>query len=376
MIRKYLLPVIAVIGAVFAVYSVFSSSKPAPVPPPVVQPAQAPFKSYIAGAGITEASTENIAVSTNLSGVIKKVFVTVGARVKQGYPLFTLDDRELLAERSVRLSALQNAKERLSKLVSLPRPEDIPPAEARVKEAETSLSEMKHHLQLAECVTDRRAISVEELARRRYAVQTAEAKLAEVNAQLALLKAGAWKPDVEIAKADISNTEAQVKAIETAIERLTVLAPINGEILQINLRSGEYAQTGVLQKPLMLIGNLDRLHVRVDVDENDAWRFRKDASAIAFVRGNREMKTPIKYERTEPYVIPKKSLTGDSTERVDTRVMQVVYSFERSQLPVYVGQLMDVFIEAPSVTVISAGARQTHEKNDSKNSNKEGRSKK
>jgi len=47
----------------------------------------------------------------------------------------------------------------------------------------------------------------------------------------------------------------------------------------------------------------------------------------------------------EPYVVPKRSLTGDSTERVDTRVMQAVYSFPRGRLPVYVGQQMDVFIE-------------------------------
>ena len=66
------------------------------------------------------------------------------------------------------------------------------------------------------------------------------------------------------------------------------------------------------------------------------------------------MKAQIRYERTEPYVIPKRSLTGDSIERVDTRVMQAVYSFDRGELPVYVGQQMDVFIEAPPVSAISA----------------------
>ena len=32
------------------------------------------------------------------------------------------------------------------------------------------------------------------------------------------------------------------------------------------------------------------------------------------------------------------ALTGDSAERVDTRVLQVLYSFERGPWPVYVGQ--------------------------------------
>jgi hypothetical protein len=88
------------------------------------------------------------------------------------------------------------------------------------------------------------------------------------------------------------------------------------------------------------------VHVRVDIDENDAWRFNKNSRAVAFLRGNRDFKVNLTLAYVEPYVIPKKSLTGDSTERVDTRVLQALYSFDRKQLPIYVGQQMDVFIEA------------------------------
>ena len=70
------------------------------------------------------------------------------------------------------------------------------------------------------------------------------------------------------------------------------------------------------------------------------------AAAVAFVRGNRDLKTDLKFLRVEPYVVPKRSLTGESTERVDTRVLQVLYSFNREALPVYVGQQMDVFVAA------------------------------
>jgi HlyD family secretion protein len=59
----------------------------------------------------------------------------------------------------------------------------------------------------------------------------------------------------------------------------------------------------------------------------------------------------------EPYVTPKTSLTGSSTERVDTRVLQVIYSFDRNALPAYVGQQMDVFIETPEAPVsVASGA--------------------
>ena len=78
------------------------------------------------------------------------------------------------------------------------------------------------------------------------------------------------------------------------------------------------------------------------------WRFKSGAQAYAFVRGNRDLKTPVTFYRVEPYVIPKKSLTGANTERVDTRVLQVIYAFDPADKPVFVGQQVEVFIDAAS----------------------------
>lgn len=308
MIRKYLLPLLAIFGVIFAVSTVISGNKNPPVAQPVAEPSQAPFDSYISGAGLIEASTENIAIGSHLSGIVTRNFVKVGSKVKMGDPLFQLDGRNLRAELAVRQMALKAA-------------------EARVHEAEAGLEDVKSQLALAESLTDKRAISVEELNRRRFAVQLSEARRTA-------------------AQAEVASSKAQMRATEVELERLTVRAPMDGEVLQLNIRPGEFAQSGVLQRPLILLGNVDRLHVRVDIDENDAWRFRKEARGLAFVRGNRDLKTPLVFERVEPFVIPKRSLTGDSSERVDTRVMQAVYSFERGALPIFVGQQMDVFIEA------------------------------
>ena len=75
---------------------------------------------------------------------------------------------------------------------------------------------------------------------------------------------------------------------------------------------------------------------------------------MAFVRGNPDLKTSLKFERIEPYVVPKISLTGESAERTDTRVLQVIYSFDPASLPAYVGQQVDVFIEAAPLTSASS----------------------
>jgi multidrug efflux pump subunit AcrA (membrane-fusion protein) len=346
MIRKYVLPFLALCGVIFAIYTVIVTNRPLPAAQPVVEPALAPFPTYVAGAGIVEASTQNIAIGTPVSGLVTEVLVQIGTRVKAGDPLFKLDGRDLQAERLVRQAALQTAEEHLARLTRLPRPEELPAAEARVREAEAVLADMRTQLSMVERVTDPRAISREERSHRHFAVQTAEAKLAEARAQMALLKAGAWKHDLNIAKAEVATAQAQLQAIDINLERLTVRAPVAGDILQINIRRGEFAPAGALLTPLMLLGHTDRFHVRVDVDEQEAWRIRPQAAAVTFVRGNRALTTPLVFERIEPYIVPKRSLTGESTERVDTRVLQVLYSFPRDALPVYVGQQIDVFIEA------------------------------
>ena len=124
-------------------------------------------------------------------------------------------------------------------------------------------------------------------------------------------------------------------------------APLDGEVLQVNLRPGQYAATGALDTPLLRFGATDTLHVRVDIDENDAWRFQPGTKAIAYVRGNRDLHVPLTFVRVEPYVVAKSQLTNSSTERVDTRVLQVLFRFPHDALPAYVGQQVDVFIETP-----------------------------
>ncbi len=152
------------------------------------------------------------------------------------------------------------------------------------------------------------------------------------------------------AKADVGSAEAQVAQTATQISRCMITAPVSGEVLQLKIHVGEYAQVGPLATPLMVLGETRQLNVRTDIDENDAWRFSSGSKAIAYVRGNPKMATWLTFIRVEPYVVPKRSLTGDTAERVDTRVLQVLFAFRHDRLPVYVGQQMDVFIDVPEKT--------------------------
>lgn len=355
--KRLVAPVLAVLGLLFAMRTVAATNKSSDAAPPLVAPARAPYSAYVAGAGIVEASTENIAVGTPVSGVVTSVLVTPGQKVEANQPLFSLDDRSLAGALLIQQANLGRAEAELERLRALPRPEDVPPAAARVREAESALSDAMNELDRRQKVGDSRAVSEQELSQRRYAVQTARARLDSAKAELSRLTAGSWSMEIAIAEAAVRQAESAVEATKIEINRLTVRAPVSGEVLQVKIRPGEFAQAGTLATPLMLLGAADTLHVRVDIDENDAWRVRPDAPAVAFLRGNSALSTELEAVRFEPYVVPKRSLTGESTERVDTRVLQVIYRFPRGALPVYVGQLLDVYIEsAPLVEPATAAS--------------------
>jgi len=343
--KRTVLPIVAAVAAILGMISV-ARTRPRrePTVPPSAPPTSS-FEQVVAGVGLVEANSENIDISCAVSGMVTQLYVKAGDRVGQGQKLFSLDDRDLRADHQVKRTALAGAQARLAKLEQEPRAEDIPPAEERVREAQANLADAEVQVRLIESVTDKRAVRDEDVQRRRIAYKATQARLAEVEAQLGLLKAGAWAPDIAVAKSEVAQAEAQVKMAGTNIDRLTMQAPIAGVILQNKVRLGQYAQCGPLSEPLMILGSVTPLHVRVDVDEHDAWRVQGGAQAVASPRGNGSTRIPLEFVRFEPYVIPKKSLTGDSTERVDTRVLQVIYRIRDAEPSVYVGQQMDVYID-------------------------------
>jgi len=306
--KRFILPAIGVVAAVWSAYSVVRTQPHrAPTDPPA-PPAVSDYKATVAAVGLIEASTENIWVGTPLGGVVETVFVTAGQTVRSGAPLFELDTRQLRAELAVRRQA-------------------VAVTHAREHVAEARVDDLQKQLEFVEHVTDKRAISAEELTRRRSSVETATAELAEV-------------------RSEIAAAESQVESVQVDLERSVVRAPMAAEVLQVKVRVGEYAPAATTANPLIVLGRSKPLHVRVDVDESEAWRVREGAHAIGHVRGNADLKTPLQFVRFEPFVVPKQSLTGDSTERVDTRVLQVIYRVEREDVRLFVGQQLDVFIDA------------------------------
>jgi multidrug resistance efflux pump len=345
--KRYTIPAVAIFSLLFAIIWTVAARpvhKPGTPPSP---PPESSSQSTVAAVGLVEPESENIAVSCPVPGLVTGLYVSAGDRVHAGQKLFSLDDRDLQADLRVKQAALEAANERLKKLEQEPRAEDIPPAEAKVREEQANMADAEVQMKLIDSVQDHRAVREEDVQRRHIAYKAAQARLSEAQSQLALLKAGAWAPDIAVARSEVAQAEAQVRQVKTNIERLTTTAPMDGIILQKRVRLGQFAECGPSSEPLLIMGGGTSLNIRADIDESDAWRVRPNTTAIAYVRGDTREKLALEFVRFEPYVLPKKSLTGDSTERVDTRVLQVIYRIRDAHAPVYVGQQMDVYIETP-----------------------------
>lgn len=308
MISKYLLPTLAIIGALFGLYIVYLTQKEVPVPPIKFPPAISPYAHSIAGTGILEASSQNISVGTPFNEIITKIFVIEGDQVKEGDPLFQLDTRLFEAQLST--------------------------AEANLNQSKTQLEDKRKQFSFYERLKDTKSASEQSFQQARFALFEAE-------------KA------VTIAQATYDESTIN-------IQRSIIKAPVDGEILQVNIHIGEIAPVipftnsqaswrTAAYGSLMLLGTVKPLQVRIDIDEDDAWRFKKNSKAMGYVRGNRNINFPLTYLRIEPYIVPKSSFTGQTVERVDTRVLQVLYTLEGKDLPIYPGQVIDVFIESEPI---------------------------
>lgn len=308
MTRKYLLPILAIVGAIFGLIIVYWSQKQAPTPPILFPPAVSPFPHSIAAAGIIEASSQNISIGTPFNEIIKKIYVIEGDVVKEGDKLFELDLRILEAQKET--------------------------AEANVRLAEETYEDKKTQFSFYQRLTNTKAVSEQVFSSAHYAYLAAEESLKVARSVL--------------------------REVETNIERSIIRAPIDGKILQVNIHVGEIAPVipfissqstwlTAANGTLILMGEVNPLQVRIDIDEDDAWRYEKGAKAMAYVRGNRNIEFPLQFQRVEPYIIPKTSFTGVTVERVDTRVLQVLYQFDKGNLPIYPGQILDIFIAAKAI---------------------------
>ena len=291
-LRTIVLPVLAVAGLVATVAAVKKMEfRTLDVPVPVT-PAPSPFESRIAATGLVEPLGGVTYVDAADAGVVGRVAVAEGDAVKAGDILWELDHASTRAElglaeaeRAVAMAQLVDEEARLKALMESGAAEVVPQVERVVREQST-----------------------------------------------------------KVASARVQRAAAQVEAAQAQLQRETVRSPIDGTVLFVDVRPGEYAPPGGRR---MAIGSIEPMQVRVDIDEVEFARFAQAGKAQASLRGVPGSSLPLTFLRVVPLVQPKRTLTGEAAERIDTRVVQVIYELGRGTHRVQPGQVVDVYIEVP-----------------------------
>lgn len=352
MTRPLVSIVLAAAMLTFASWSIASKYSPREVAQPPIAAPTHPFDRDVAGVGIVEPASEVMALAIERGGVVSRVNVVAGTYVKAGEPLFAIDARNYeaaVAQGEASVAAQEAAIASIDQNSILQR-DVIKQALANLKSAEAertraSLDLTRYETLIHSAATSRQRFETAraDAEKASASVTAAEAALASAQQQSEVLTAQRREAEAKLAQA-----KAALKGAKADLDKTVVKAPVDGVILKVNVRLGEYAQAGVLPSPLMTMGRVDPLHVRVDIDEADSWRVHPDSPAIARLRGNPAISVNLRFVRFEPYVLPKRSLSGDVSERVDTRVLQAIYAFTPKDFPAFVGQQVDVFVKAPT----------------------------
>ena len=305
--RNKLLIGSAILGVLLAIGSAYISGIPAKPQPPAFKPASNPYAKGIYANGIVEtpqASGENINLYPEVPGTVVKILVAEGQHVKAGTPLLILDD-------SVQRATTASAKAQI----------DV--AKATRKNLQDQYGKLK-----ASWTLDARSVSKD-------ALDTAENAARGANATLEL-------------------AQKQYEAANALLAKYSIKALSDGTVLSINTAVGSYissqgvysSYTGAF-RPVMVLGNTEgSLAVRCYIDEILIHRIPDpaDIEARMFIHGT-DINIPLKFVRIQPNVTPKIELSSQRTERVDVRVLPVIFSFEkRKGLLIYPGQLVDVYI--------------------------------
>jgi len=327
--------------------------------PPAFSPAANPYAKGIYAEGIVESyqnNGANINIYPNVSGTIVEIPVHEGQWVAKGTALVRLDDSVQRAAMEQQEAQAEAAHAMLEELRAQPRRETFDVSKAQVSYARAQLKNAEDELakQQASYRLDPKSVSKYTLDDAINAVKVAAANLKVVQRQYDLTKAGAWIYDIRNQEKIYEADEKAYRSSQALLSWYTLTAPVDGKVLAIQAAVGSYvAGQGTYDTytqgmdPVVVMGPSEEyLSVRCYIDEILIHRLKTgpDAQARMFIRGT-DITVPLQYVRIQPYVSPKIELSDQRLERVDVRVLPVIFRFPRTtSLPVYPGQLVDVYI--------------------------------
>jgi len=359
--RNRMIFIASAAGLLLAVISAFLFSQQPTAQPPLFRPAANPYAQGIYSNGIIEsdqAQGENINIYPEVAGPITQVLVTEGQQVRKGQALLTIDDSVQRATAAQQQAQSDAALAVLRELKAQPRPETLAVSVAQVENARATLKNSQDQLakQQRAYDLDPKSVSADALDNARNAANIAATNLQVIERQYQLTKAGAWVYDVQNAERTYTALLKSAQASEALLAKYTIRALDDGVVLAVHSGVGSYVSSqGAYDSytqafgPLLVMGlPQTHLQVRAYIDEILVHELPEPAriKAEMFIRGTNDH-VALTFVRIQPFISPKIELSDERQERVDLRVLPVIFRFERPKgMNLYPGQLVDVYVGA------------------------------
>ena len=206
------------------------------------------------------------AIRTERAGILSQVMVRDGQSVKKGEVVASISDPSLQADLQGGEARVAEAQANLSALEAGGKPAELVEIENSLKQSKLELQqEQQDHGALQRLAQKQAATAAEVEAAQRKVTQSE----AEIQGLEQRRKSLVGKADVAAARARLQDAQAAFDLARERAAQSVVRAPMAGVIYGLAVRTGGYVNPGDL---VANVGNLDRLRVRVYVDEPELGR--------------------------------------------------------------------------------------------------------
>lgn len=325
----------------------------------------------VAAPGIIESASEEIEVSAEIPGKLREVLVEEGDRVTMNQVIAILENSDLTAQVQTAKTSIETlrrqqetAKARLAaaeadklRIVNGARLEERREARAGYEQTLAALTQSERDLERRSKLYAAGDISREEFERARRDFEIAQKRNLEINERYNVINAAARTDDLMKAEAtiklassqiqeilaQIAEAEARVREAEARLSKTIVLAPISGVVLRRRRQAGESFSPENSSDGIVTIGDVSNLKVRAEVDETDVAKIKVGQMAYATADAFGAEKFRGRVVRINQILGRKNFRTERPTEKVDTKILEVLIELEPNQkLPV--GLRVDTFI--------------------------------
>jgi HlyD family secretion protein len=205
-------------------------------------------------------------VRVDTAGLVARLPVKEGQRVAQGTELAELSVPGLAAQLAAAQARVETAKAELATIATGGRRSDLAAIEASLARARLDREAEQREFNALRRLEEKQAATRQEVEAARGKLRQSELEIEALDRKRAVLVGSS---DRAVAEAKLHEAEADVRLAERRISETVVRSPIAGVVYSLPVRMGAYLNAG---DPVASVGVLDRLRVRVYVDEPELGR--------------------------------------------------------------------------------------------------------